>query len=90
MIALADCDPTNYLGDAAGIWFFTDGLFIRPDPSMDGVRPPVFRHNGGADGVFCDAHVEFGQSNLWVDTTDAVRSRWNNDNQPHPKTWIAW
>lgn len=45
------------------------------------------RHAGGANMVFVDSHVEWSKQPRWVDETDHVRSRWNNDHQPHPETW---
>jgi prepilin-type N-terminal cleavage/methylation domain-containing protein/prepilin-type processing-associated H-X9-DG protein len=45
------------------------------------------RHNGGANIVFCDAHVEYGKQTNWMKPVAIVRKRWNNDNQPHPETW---
>jgi prepilin-type processing-associated H-X9-DG protein/prepilin-type N-terminal cleavage/methylation domain-containing protein len=45
------------------------------------------RHNGGANIVFCDAHVEYGKQTNWMKPVALVRKRWNNDNQPHPETW---
>jgi prepilin-type processing-associated H-X9-DG protein len=45
------------------------------------------RHNGGANIVFCDAHVEYGKQANWMKATAGIRKRWNNDNQPHPETW---
>jgi len=45
------------------------------------------RHNGGANVVFCDAHVEYGKQTNWMKAVTTVRKRWNNDNQPHPETW---
>jgi prepilin-type processing-associated H-X9-DG protein len=86
MIAFADCAPTNW-GDAFSIWLTWDGLCIAPDGDQFALPPPVFRHNQGANAVFCDAHVEFGKQPAWVGKTDDVRSRWNNDNQPHRETW---
>jgi prepilin-type processing-associated H-X9-DG protein len=44
------------------------------------------RHNGGANAAFCDAHVEFNRTTLWV--APASRARWNNDHQPHPS--VVW
>jgi prepilin-type N-terminal cleavage/methylation domain-containing protein/prepilin-type processing-associated H-X9-DG protein len=44
-------------------------------------------HRGGANVVFCDAHVEFGKQSKWIEATDDARQRWNNDHQPHPETW---
>jgi prepilin-type processing-associated H-X9-DG protein len=40
-------------------------------------------HNGRANGVFCDAHVEFARTNAWK----AARARWNYDHQPHPNAY---
>jgi len=37
-------------------------------------------HNGRANGVFCDAHVEYAKTNIWT----AARERWNYDHQSHP------
>ena len=42
-------------------------------------------HNGRANGVFCDAHVECARTNVWK----AARERWNYDHQPH-STAIAY
>jgi len=44
-------------------------------------------HNGHANIVFCDSHVESGKGEKWIEQTDSARKRWNNDNQPHPETW---
>ena len=45
------------------------------------------RHNGGANVVFCDGHVEYGKQAKWMKAVASARRRWNNDNQPHPETW---
>jgi prepilin-type processing-associated H-X9-DG protein len=39
------------------------------------------RHNGRANVVFCDGHVEYALTNYWKDYN--VRPRWNYDHQPH-------
>jgi prepilin-type processing-associated H-X9-DG protein len=41
-------------------------------------------HNGGANGLFCDGHVEHGKQDRWIEKTDRARRRWNNDHEPHP------
>ncbi len=42
------------------------------------------RHQGKADVVFCDGHVESPTvKSLFVDTDAAALSRWNRDHQPH-------
>jgi prepilin-type N-terminal cleavage/methylation domain-containing protein/prepilin-type processing-associated H-X9-DG protein len=45
------------------------------------------RHIGGANVVFCDAHVEYGKQTNWMRAVSSARKRWNRDNQPHPETW---
>jgi prepilin-type processing-associated H-X9-DG protein/prepilin-type N-terminal cleavage/methylation domain-containing protein len=42
------------------------------------------RHQGRANVLFCDGHVESPSLKfLYSDTNDAALSRWNRDNQPH-------
>jgi len=42
------------------------------------------RHQGKANVVFCDGHVESPKLQfLFEDTSDAALSRWNRDHQPH-------
>jgi prepilin-type N-terminal cleavage/methylation domain-containing protein/prepilin-type processing-associated H-X9-DG protein len=45
------------------------------------------RHSGGANIAFCDAHVQWQTQARWIIENISVRSRWNNDHQPHPETW---
>ena len=45
------------------------------------------RHSGGANVVFCDAHVQWQTQARWIAENISARSRWNNDHQPHPETW---
>jgi prepilin-type processing-associated H-X9-DG protein len=41
-------------------------------------------HQGKANVVFCDGHVESPTLPfLFADTSDAALSRWNRDHQPH-------
>ena len=47
----------------------------------------ILPHNGRANVVFCDGHVEHATGAKWVQKSDFARKRWNNDNQPHPETW---
>jgi prepilin-type processing-associated H-X9-DG protein/prepilin-type N-terminal cleavage/methylation domain-containing protein len=44
-------------------------------------------HNGSANGLFCDGHVESQKKARWAQATDQERRRWNVDNEPHPETW---
>jgi prepilin-type N-terminal cleavage/methylation domain-containing protein/prepilin-type processing-associated H-X9-DG protein len=48
---------------------------------------PDKRHNGGANVVFCDGHVEYAKQRKWLEPSDTARRRWNNDNQPPRETW---
>jgi prepilin-type processing-associated H-X9-DG protein/prepilin-type N-terminal cleavage/methylation domain-containing protein len=42
------------------------------------------RHQGRANVVFCDGHVESPTLQfLFADTSDAALNRWNRDHQPH-------
>jgi prepilin-type N-terminal cleavage/methylation domain-containing protein/prepilin-type processing-associated H-X9-DG protein len=41
------------------------------------------RHSRGANGLFCDTHVEFAKTNKWQARTATARQRWNTDHQPH-------
>ena len=49
---------------------------------------PSRRHNGGANILFCDGHVEYGKYRKWVEHRDDVMCRWNRDHQPHPEFWM--
>jgi prepilin-type N-terminal cleavage/methylation domain-containing protein/prepilin-type processing-associated H-X9-DG protein len=44
-------------------------------------------HDGGANMLFGDAHVQFCQQSFWIAATDQSRRLWNSDNQPHPEWW---
>jgi prepilin-type N-terminal cleavage/methylation domain-containing protein/prepilin-type processing-associated H-X9-DG protein len=51
-------------------------------------RPGVGNsHNGGANMVFTDGHVEYASQSGWIAASNDVRRMWNNDNSPHPETW---
>jgi prepilin-type processing-associated H-X9-DG protein/prepilin-type N-terminal cleavage/methylation domain-containing protein len=65
-----------------------DVFVQRPDL----LRLPVYgvalaayqRHQGKANVVFCDGHVESpALQSLFTDTNDAALVRWNRDHQPH-------
>jgi prepilin-type processing-associated H-X9-DG protein/prepilin-type N-terminal cleavage/methylation domain-containing protein len=48
---------------------------------------PGRSHNGRANMLFADGHVESARQTNWIAPTEAARRRWNNDNEPHPETW---
>jgi prepilin-type N-terminal cleavage/methylation domain-containing protein/prepilin-type processing-associated H-X9-DG protein len=49
---------------------------------------PSRRHQGGANVLFVDSHVEYGKYREWVEQRDDVMQRWNRDHQPHPESWM--
>jgi prepilin-type processing-associated H-X9-DG protein/prepilin-type N-terminal cleavage/methylation domain-containing protein len=72
MMAIGD----NLFG--GGIYFF------RVDLSTTAKWQPFSRHQGKANVVFCDGHVESPTLKfLFEDTSDAALSRWNRDHLPH-------
>src|SRR5207249_3866206 len=44
-------------------------------------------HNGGANMVFCDGHVQYAKQAVWMEASHERRRLWNSDNQPHPENW---
>jgi prepilin-type N-terminal cleavage/methylation domain-containing protein/prepilin-type processing-associated H-X9-DG protein len=77
MIAVMDCKPITGGGDNDLDDLFPINLLMELVP----------RHNLGENGVFCDGHVEYAKSIVWLGKTDLRRQRWNNDHQSHPETW---
>jgi prepilin-type N-terminal cleavage/methylation domain-containing protein/prepilin-type processing-associated H-X9-DG protein len=58
--------------------------------SLSGTFSPQFifeYHQTGANGAFCDGHVEFGSRPRFDTKQDNVRRRWNTDNEPHSEYW---
>jgi prepilin-type N-terminal cleavage/methylation domain-containing protein/prepilin-type processing-associated H-X9-DG protein len=45
------------------------------------------RHDGGANVLFCDTHIEYGKQTNWMMAAEPNRLRWNRDHTPHPETW---
>ncbi len=83
MIAYGDAPESRELGysmfDPTFGWEESDGTFVSWGPSR--------RHNGGANIVFCDGHVEYGKYRKWVEHRDDVMWRWNRDHKPHREFW---
>lgn len=50
---------------------------------------PAKHHNGGANMLFCDGHVEYAKWKHWMAATASARRRWNYDNEPHQELWKA-
>jgi prepilin-type processing-associated H-X9-DG protein/prepilin-type N-terminal cleavage/methylation domain-containing protein len=64
-------DPINYI---SGYTF----------DAQNSTKRSYARHQGKANVVFCDGHVESPTLQfLFADTSDAALSRWNRDHQPH-------
>ena len=70
------------------------GELFRPELALKRLDPSLTywglaqiapqRHQGKANVVFCDGHVESpALPFLFTDTSDAALSRWNRDHQPH-------
>jgi prepilin-type processing-associated H-X9-DG protein/prepilin-type N-terminal cleavage/methylation domain-containing protein len=68
---------------AIGEVFNSSPKFWR-DTSMANSKTASSRHQGKANVVFCDGHVESPTLQfLFEDTSDEALSRWNRDHQPH-------
>jgi prepilin-type processing-associated H-X9-DG protein/prepilin-type N-terminal cleavage/methylation domain-containing protein len=69
------------IGDSfhGGVFFTRENL-----QTLDRNGRASSRHQGKANVVFCDGHVESPTLPfLFIDTSDAALSRWNRDHQPH-------
>jgi len=69
MVAVGDYDPT--VDDDGDGDLHPDELFLI---TLTGIR-----HSGGANVVFCDAHVDFARTNKWRAWNSPALQRWNND-----------
>lgn len=82
MMAIGD----GLMGSSLNI--IDDEPWIQRQPGMAGVlrstKRAHVRHQGNANVVFCDGHVESPTLKfLFEDTSDAALSRWNRDHLPH-------
>ena len=70
---------------AIGDCFEANALFTRQPISFFAQRGNVLtRHQGNANVVFCDGHVESPILKVLLeDTSDAALVRWNHDHLPH-------
>ncbi len=76
--------------DSAGLWRGYLYGYLYQDDYFDGqgnlnsTKRSYARHQGKANVVFCDGHVESPTLQfLFEDTSDAALVRWNRDHQPH-------
>jgi prepilin-type processing-associated H-X9-DG protein len=85
MIALGDSPaalppigiPTPSGGPPDLLWISYPYVF--PGAGVPGVGS---WHNGGANLVFCDAHVQFAKQSVWIANSDEAKRLWNSDHQP--------
>ena len=76
MMAIGDCFEANALFMRRQIEVFEEFGNI------------LTRHQGKANVVFCDGHVESPTLKfLFTDTSDTALARWNRDHQPHREKW---
>jgi prepilin-type processing-associated H-X9-DG protein len=83
MIAIGDSDGNGVLDGDIGFHRLPSASGPQP------IFPPGSRPKGGANIVFCDGHVEWAKQSKWIELTDEVARRWNNDNKPHRELWVS-
>ena len=44
-------------------------------------------HDGKANMLFCDAHIESARQSTWMSDNEERKRLWNNDNLPHEECW---
>ena len=85
MMAIGDgfAGGNGTIKDGTELWRTYDlAHLIYPSAGSD--KRANDRHQGNANVVFCDGHVESPTlSFLFADTSDGALSRWNRDHQPH-------
>jgi len=63
---------------------FIGGVFFMRETYLADSKTASLRHQGKANVVFCDGHVESPTLKfLFEDTSDDALVRWNRDHQPH-------
>jgi prepilin-type processing-associated H-X9-DG protein len=90
MLAVGDSDASIILPSAlAAPPAYADLLHLIFPQTVEPFGEPGVGHwhNGGANMLFCDGHVEFKKLAAWTKPTEDARRLWNNDDQPHPETW---
>jgi prepilin-type processing-associated H-X9-DG protein/prepilin-type N-terminal cleavage/methylation domain-containing protein len=76
---VVDPDDMIAIGDV-----FLERLSLTRNPAYGFALLAYQRHQGRANVVFCDGHVESLKLQfLFADTNDAALVRWNRDHQPH-------
>jgi prepilin-type processing-associated H-X9-DG protein/prepilin-type N-terminal cleavage/methylation domain-containing protein len=89
MIAVGDVAPgwaqSPPPGFPPGKTFSSSGVFDVSSTNLS--KWPGTSHNGQANMLFCDGHVESARQTNWVSSSETARRRWNNDHEPHRETW---
>jgi len=84
--------PSEMLAIGDGFWGENNDIYDgsgylwrgRTIAGLPATKRSYARHQGKANVVFCDGHVESPTLQfLFTDTSDAALSRWNRDHQPH-------
>jgi prepilin-type N-terminal cleavage/methylation domain-containing protein/prepilin-type processing-associated H-X9-DG protein len=86
MMAIGDAfhGDKNVVQDGSGLWRGDLWQDFNPQANVDSTKRSLSRHQGKANVVFCDGHVESPTLRfLFQDTSDAALVRWNRDLQPH-------
>ena len=89
MIAVGDRVAYFTWGLDYPIFRFPSNEFISPQPFYRYSSAAVIsrRHNGKANMVLADGHVEADTLYNWVAPVPEKRRRWNYDNLPHEEDW---
>jgi prepilin-type processing-associated H-X9-DG protein/prepilin-type N-terminal cleavage/methylation domain-containing protein len=85
MIAIGDGfkGGNGVIQDGWWVLWRTYALFERPE-YVGGTKRAYARHQGAANVMYCDGHVESPKLQfLFDDTTDKALMRWNRDHKPH-------
>jgi prepilin-type processing-associated H-X9-DG protein/prepilin-type N-terminal cleavage/methylation domain-containing protein len=81
-----DLESGIYISDGSLYLWRSDNLYgvLSVQAAIDGKNRSFARHQGKANVVFCDGHVESPSLQfLFEDTSDEALSRWNRDHLPH-------
>jgi prepilin-type processing-associated H-X9-DG protein/prepilin-type N-terminal cleavage/methylation domain-containing protein len=81
MMAIGDgfIGSNGFIGEGGMLWR-TTGV----TDHLGSTKRALVRHQGRANVVFCDGHVESPTlQTLFEDTSDTALVRWNRDHQPH-------
>ena len=82
MIILSEMEQMKLEGTPASNPDWQNFPFNRPYGYV-----PFYRHNDRANSLFGDSRVESAKRDGLVGKSEAVRRRWNFDNQPHNENW---